>query len=105
MADAYRFGTGSLQQSFADFEALLRSQGFDEVLEKKYSPLTVIDTHVHSFAPKALVVRGEMWLTVEGHTEHLVPGSTFELEPKVPHAERYGADGATYWVGRRNSSG
>jgi hypothetical protein len=31
-----------------------------------------------------------------------VPGDDFALERDVPHAERYGADGATYWVGRRN---
>jgi hypothetical protein len=42
-----------------------------------------------------------MWLTVGEHTEHLVPGSTFELEPQILHAERYGAGGTTYWVGRR----
>jgi hypothetical protein len=101
MAGGYRFGTDSLQQSFVDFEARLRAQGFEEVLEKKYPALTVIDIHVHPFAPKALVVSGEMWLTVGGHTQHLVPGSTFELDPQVPHAERYGAAGTTYWVGRR----
>jgi quercetin dioxygenase-like cupin family protein len=97
----YAFGTGSLDQSFAEFEAQLLGQGFAEVLEKKYPPAAVIDTHVHPFAPKALVVAGEMWLTVEGHTEHLVSGSTFELEPNIPHAERYGPQGATYWVGRK----
>jgi quercetin dioxygenase-like cupin family protein len=101
MADAYKFGTGSLEISFADFEAQLRAQGFDEVLEKKYPPSAVVDTHVHAFSPKALVVSGEMWLTVGGHTVHLKPGSTFELDAQVPHAERYGEQGTTYWVGRR----
>ena len=102
MTQRYRFGTASLEQSFADFEAALRGQGFDEVLEKNYPPAAVIDTHVHAFAPKALVVNGEMWLTVDGHTQHLTPGQTFELEAGTPHAERYGADGATYWVGRKS---
>jgi mannose-6-phosphate isomerase-like protein (cupin superfamily) len=101
MAGGYKFGTGSLEVSFADFEAQLHAQGFDEVLEKKYPPSAVIDTHVHAFSPKALVVQGEMWLTVDGRTEHLKPGSTFELDAQVPHAERYGAQGTTYWVGRR----
>jgi hypothetical protein len=101
MAGGYKFGSGSLDLSFADFEAQLRAQGFDEVLEKKYPASTVVDTHVHRFAPKALVVQGEMWLTVDGHTEHLKPGSTFELDAQLPHAERYGAQGTTYWVGRR----
>jgi hypothetical protein len=101
MSGGYKFGSESLGASFADFEAQLRAEGFDEVLEKKYPASTVIDTHVHAFSPKALVVEGEMWLTVDGHTEHLKPGSTFELDAQVPHAERYGAQGTTYWVGRR----
>ena len=45
---------------FQDFEAQLRAQGFDAVLEREYRPLEVIDTHVHAFAAKALVVRGVM---------------------------------------------
>jgi hypothetical protein len=105
MAAGYRFGTSSLNESFADFESRLRAQGFDQVLEKKYPPLAVIDTHVHDFAPKALVVSGEMWLTVDGYTQHLIPGSTFELDPNLPHAERYGSEGTTYWVGRRKAAG
>ena len=51
--------------------------------------------------PGQVVVRGEMWLTVGGSTRHLLPGGTFELSVDVPHAERYGPEGATYWVARR----
>ena len=48
-------------------------------------------------------MRGEMWLTVGDVTQHLTAGYTFELENGVPHAERYGREGATYWVGRRST--
>lgn len=41
-----------------------------------------------------------MW--PDGH--HLLPGATFRLDADVPHAERYGSEGATYWVARRNRS-
>jgi quercetin dioxygenase-like cupin family protein len=51
---------------------------------------------------KALVLRGELWLTVDGDTRHLRPGDRFALDRDVPHAERYGAEGAAYWVARRN---
>ena len=51
----------------------------------------------------ALVVRGEMWLTVGAETRHLRPGQTFELDAGIPHAERYGDDGAAYWVARRDA--
>ena len=51
-----------------------------------------------------MIAQGEMWLTCEGLTRHLTPGSVFTLQADVPHDERYGADGATYWVARRNPS-
>jgi quercetin dioxygenase-like cupin family protein len=44
-----------------------------------------------------------MWLTVGAETRHLRPGDVFELERDAPHAERYGVDGATYWVARRHA--
>jgi uncharacterized RmlC-like cupin family protein len=88
--------------TFDSFSASARAQGFDEVLERQWKPGTVVDTHTHSFAAKALVVQGEMWLRCGEHTLHLLPGDTFHLEREVPHDERYGPEGATYWVARRN---
>jgi hypothetical protein len=85
-----------------EFEADAKAQGFDEVLERQWKPLTVLELHTHPFAAKALVVGGEMWLTVGGNTQHLHAGDRFELDAEVPHAERYGSEGATYWVARRN---
>ena len=55
-----------------------------------------------AFSVQALVVQGEMWLTVGERVQHLKTGDRFELNAEVPHAERYGAEGATYWVARRN---
>jgi hypothetical protein len=43
-----------------------------------------------------------MWLTVGEQERHLLPGDEFTLDRDVPHAERYGKDGATYWVARRH---
>lgn len=87
---------------FAEFQGLALSEGFDEVLERVWAPDTVVPTHVHPFSVKALVVAGEMWLTVGEQTRHLLPGNTFELDHSASHAERYGPAGATYWVARRN---
>jgi len=91
-----------MDPSFAQFEAEMRAQGFEEMLERDWAPLTRIDTHTHPFAASALVTRGEMWLTVGDTTRHLVPGGRFELAANEPHAERYGSEGATYWVARRS---
>ena len=90
-----------MNPSFETFEADLHAQGFDEVLAREWAPLAVAGTHGHPFTAKALVVRGEMWLTVGDNTQHLLPGGTFALDAGVPHSERYGSEGATFWVGRR----
>ncbi len=86
---------------FEGFAAESQALGYGTVLERDWAPLTVLDTHSHPFAARALVVRGEMWLTCGGETQHLLPGGRFQLDADVPHDERYGAEGATYWVGRR----
>jgi AraC-like ligand binding domain len=87
--------------TFSQFEADARARGFDEVLERQWAAGTVLDTHTHPFAVQARVVQGEMWLTVGEGTRHLRAGDTFELDRELPHAERYGSAGATYWVARR----
>lgn len=89
------------QTDFAAFQSQHLAQGFDEVLERQWMPDTVIDTHTHPFAVKALVVAGDLWLTVDGETRHLRAGDPFELAREVPHAERYGPEGATFWAARR----
>jgi mannose-6-phosphate isomerase-like protein (cupin superfamily) len=90
--------------SYDDFKAQALAQGFDEVLPRVWAPGTVIDTHTHSFSVSARVVQGEMWLTVGEDTRHLLAGDTFTLDREVPHAERYGTEGATFWVARRNAA-
>lgn len=88
-----------------DFETFARNayaRGFDEVIERVWAPGTVLPEHTHPFAVEALVVHGRMWLTVAGQMRELSRGDTFELKRDVPHDERYGPEGATYWVARRN---
>jgi quercetin dioxygenase-like cupin family protein len=89
--------------TFEHFRTQALSEGFDEVLEREWAPLTELDTHTHPFSVKARVTRGEMWLTVGETTRHLRAGDDFALERDVPHAERYGTEGAAYWVARRNA--
>jgi mannose-6-phosphate isomerase-like protein (cupin superfamily) len=88
---------------FEDFATQARAEGFDEVLERVWPAQTVLETHTHAFAVRALLVEGEMWLTLGGETRHLVPGDEFAVEHGVPHAERYGDAGARYWVARRTA--
>jgi quercetin dioxygenase-like cupin family protein len=87
--------------SLQDYETEMHALGFPEVVVRDYSADEVIPTHTHPFAAKAVVVRGEMWLTRGDDTQHLRVGDGFQLAHQEPHAERYGSEGATYWVGRR----
>ena len=90
--------------TFPEFERNALARGFHEVLVREWQPGQVVDTHAHPFAADALVVDGEMWLTVGTDTRHLRAGDTFVLAQGEPHAERYGPVGATYWVARRNGA-
>ncbi|MCC7326024.1 MAG: AraC family ligand binding domain-containing protein [Burkholderiales bacterium] len=79
-----------------------RAQGYDEVIERTWAPLMEVEQHAHPFALWARVVAGEFWLTVGDDVRHIVSGDEFTLERKVLHAERYGKDGAKFWVARRH---
>ena len=89
--------------TFESYSSEQRAAGFEEVLERRWPPNQVVETHTHPFAVRALMVEGEMWLTVGNETRHLRPGERFELDHGVPHAERYGARGAVYWAARRRA--
>ena len=81
---------------------MLRAAGYDEVIERVWAPGAVIDTHTHPFDVNALMVDGEMMLSIEGQAPRLLrAGDTFRLAAHVPHAGHYGPQGATYWVARR----
>jgi len=85
------------------FAAAARAHGFDQVLTREWGADVVLDTHTHPFAVQALVTRGELWLTLRGATRHLRVGDRFEVGYEEPHAERYGPQGATFVVARRNT--
>jgi quercetin dioxygenase-like cupin family protein len=89
--------------TFEAFRAAALEEGFDEVLEREWAPDTLLETHSHPFAVKALVVKGDFGLTINGQTRQLQAGDRFALDRDVPHSERYGAEGAVYWVARKNA--
>ena len=95
--------TTTTRTRYEDFEADALRSGYDTVMVRDWAPGTVVADHAHPFAAHALLVQGEMWLMVGEQTQHLRPGDSFDLAPHVMHSERYGPDGATYWVARRNA--
>ena len=92
------------QPTLEAFKRDAQAQGFDEIVERKWAPSTVVENHTHPFSVRALVTEGEMWLVVGSDERHLVPGDEFSLERETPHAERYGPQGATYWAARRRGA-
>lgn len=88
--------------TFDAFRAEALARGCDEVLVRRWAPGTALAEQSHPFEAYALLVQGEMCLACEGAERRLVPGDRFHLQPGVPHSERYGPQGAVYWVGRRN---
>lgn len=62
---------------FDAFRDQALAEGFDEVLERRWAPGTVLDVHTHPFSVKAVVTEGEMWLTVGDATRHPRPGDGF----------------------------
>lgn len=93
----------SATESFESFRARSLREGADEVLERRWSPGQMVATHTHEFDARALLTEGEMWLTFASETRHLRAGDTFHVPAGTPHSEKYGPQGATYWVARRNA--
>jgi quercetin dioxygenase-like cupin family protein len=91
----------AMNTTFEQFQQTALAEGFDEVLQRDWAPNTVLDTHTHPFGVRALVVAGQLCLSVDGAERELAVGDSFVLDANVPHAERYGPAGASYWVARR----
>lgn len=88
--------------TFEKFRDDMLAAGYEEVLERPWPPGAQVPIHTHPFEANALVVQGEMWLTEQGGTaRRLEAGDRFHLQANVPHEERYGPQGAVYWVARR----
>jgi quercetin dioxygenase-like cupin family protein len=86
----------------SDFRTQRLAEGFDEVTERVWKPYQELPVHSHPFSVHALVTAGEMWLTIGERTQHLVAGDEFRLAREEAHAERYGAEGATYLAARKH---
>ena len=65
-------------------------------------PLTVVAEHAHPFDVRALVLNGEITLTVEGVSHAYREGDIFLMPAGHRHAEAVGPTGVDYLVGRRH---
>ncbi|MEI7740752.1 MAG: cupin domain-containing protein, partial [Betaproteobacteria bacterium] len=85
---------------FEDFKDEKLQQGYSEVLQKSWEPNAENQLHQHDFTAEAIVIEGEMWLTVDGKTQHLSQGDNFHVPQHVQHKEKYGPEGCVFWVAR-----
>ena len=77
------------------FETALRREGFD-IARQSMPAGAVVAEHVHPFDVRALVLNGEIRLTVEGEDIFVLPAGH-------RHAEAAGPTGVDYLVGRRQA--
>ncbi len=85
------------------FKRELGELGFAEVLTRTWPADQFVDTHMHDFEVRALVLEGQFVLGCDGQEKLLRPGDVFTLDANRPHTERYGPQGATYLVGRKRA--
>ena len=84
----------------AHFESALLRDGFD-VERRSLPPQMRVAEHAHPYDVRALVLNGEITLTVEGVEYAYREGDLFVLPAGHRHAEAVGPAGVDYLVGRR----
>ena len=85
----------------AGFEARLRAEGFPEIRTNALQPGCHNAEHSHPFDVLALVLEGDITLTVEGNARTYRAGDEFSMKAGCAHVEDVGAQGVKYLVGRR----
>lgn len=83
------------------FEAKLKAQNYPEIRTSQLAPNCRNAEHTHPFDVLALVLEGEITLTVAGVARTYRAGEEFSMQAGCPHAEEVGTQGVRYLVGRR----
>jgi uncharacterized cupin superfamily protein len=86
-----------------DFESVLRRDGFDDIQRKSLPGGILVAEHAHPFDVRALVLDGEITLTIEGIAHAFREGDIFVMPAGHRHAESIGPAGVDYLVGRRHA--
>ena len=83
------------------FEARLRAEGYPEIRTNELPANRHNPEHAHPFDVLAMVLEGEITLTVNGAARTYRPGSEFSMQAGCRHIEDIGPAGVKYLVGRR----
>ena len=85
----------------AAFEARLKAEGFPEIRTNSLDPNRHNAEHTHPFDVLALVLEGDITLTVDGKARKYAVGDEFAMQAGCRHVEDAGPQGVKYLVGRR----
>ena len=83
------------------FEARLKAEGYPEIRTNGYEPNCHNPEHSHPFDVLALVLAGDITLTIGGKARTYRAGEEFSMQAGCPHVEDIGPAGVRYLVGRR----
>jgi quercetin dioxygenase-like cupin family protein len=86
-----------------DFEAALVRNGYNDVFTKDLPAGQTVTEHDHPFDVHALVLGGEITLTVDGVASTYREGDEFIMAAGCRHQEDVGPEGVSYLVGRRHT--
>jgi quercetin dioxygenase-like cupin family protein len=87
-----------------DFEAALKAENYTEIVNISKEVGYQMHEHSHAFDAYALILQGDITLTVSGVTTTYKAGETFRLAAHMPHEESAIPHGVNYLVGRRRES-
>ena len=85
----------------ADFEAAIRAEGFEDIIEKTGEPNFQAKPHTHPFDVRILVLEGQLTVTMGDEPHVCGPGDTFKMQSECEHFESHGPAGSRYILGRR----
>lgn len=83
------------------FAQTLLQEGFEPAITLTREPGGMLDDHTHPFEAKALILAGEIGITVAGAEQVYRAGDVFHLPAATLHSEWYGPTGVRYLVGRK----
>lgn len=86
-----------------EFEATLKAENYAETVNISKEVGYHMGEHTHAFDAYALILRGDITLTVNGVVTTYKAGETFKLAANTPHEESAIPHGVNYLVGRRTA--
>jgi len=90
----------------------MKLEAFLEKLAKEDFPAPVLveravgeflDSHSHPYEVHALVIEGQIDITINGIKTAYLAGDAFHLLPNQMHTENYGAKGVKYLASRKGA--